>query len=512
MSAHMLRTSVRPRGAAAEAARPRPGLALAVVLFGYLVLPMAMSGTTVAVPRIGADLGASGPALQWIVTGYFLAASSFMLVAGSLGDLFGRRRLYRIGAFVYLAGSFAAAAAPSIVVLDAARILTGLGGAGVMAGGGAILATTFTGAARTRAFAAMGTTSGIGLAAGPTTAGWLVEALDWRMTFALFGTAGLVLAAGTWALAESKAETRPTVDRAGIATFIGGLVLVMFAITQGSQAGWGSARVVLPAVAGMGLLAGFVVVERRVARPMLDLRLLKNRRFTGWLLAALTVTAGFGGLLANLPTFLQAVNGASTGEAGLTMLLPTVPVLVMPTVSARLVARGVVAPRTLVTVALLLIAAGNAWLTVLHPGIGALGLAGPLVTVGVGMGLSPGMIDAQVMDQVEPSRAGMAAGLLNTVRGTTQALTLAVFGSALISVLRSHVGGAADRVATGDLPSGAERMRMAAELSSAWHTVAVGVAGVVVMGAVGVWILLGNATRASRTRDFAGRTAASDRP
>ncbi|MGR7000276.1 MFS transporter [Yinghuangia aomiensis] len=309
-------TPVPPRPAGTARA-VRPGVALAVVLFGFLVLPMSMSGTTVAVPRIGADLGASGPALQWIVTGYFLAASSFMLVTGSLGDLFGRRRLYRIGAFVYLAGSVAAAAAPNIVFLDAARIVTGFGAAGVVAGGGAILATTFTGSARTRAFAAMGTTSGIGLAAGPTTAGWLVEALDWRMTFALFGAAGLVLAAGTWALAESKAETRPTVDRAGIASFIGGLVLVMFAITQGSQAGWGSARVLLPAVGGVGVLAGFVVVERRAARPMLDFGLLKNRRFTGWLLAALTMGAGFGGMLANLPTFLQGVNDASTGEAGL---------------------------------------------------------------------------------------------------------------------------------------------------------------------------------------------------
>lgn len=507
MSVRTPTTPVPPRSAGtARAVRPRPGLALAVVLFGFLVLPMSMSGTTVAVPRIGADLGASGAALQWIVTGYFLAASSFMLVTGSLGDLFGRRRLYRIGAFVYLAGSFAAAAAPDIVFLDAARIVTGLGAAGVMAGGGAILATTFAGPARTRAFAAMGTTSGIGLAAGPTTAGWLVEALDWRMTFALFGAAGLVLAAGTWVLAESKAETRPTVDRAGIAAFIGGLVLVMFAITQGSQAGWGSVRVLLPAVAGLAMLAGFVAVERRAARPMLDLGLLKNRRFTGWLLAALTMTAGFGGLLANLPTFLQGVDGASTGEAGLTMLMPTLPVLVMPVVSARLTARGLVAPRVLITAALLLIAAGNAWLTVLHPGIGALGLAGPLVTIGTGVGLCSGMIDAQAMEQVAPSRAGMAAGLLNTVRGTTQALTLAVFGSALIGVLRSHVGAAADRVATGDLPSGAERAHMAAELSGAWHTVLVGAAGLVVVGAAGVWVLLGTA------EDPAVRTAPADRP
>ncbi|MEV8411084.1 MFS transporter, partial [Streptomyces niveus] len=152
----------------------RAATTLTVVLLGYLTLPMAMSGITVALPRIGADLDASGAALNWVVVGYFLAASSFTLVAGSLGDLFGRRRLFAVGAAVYTAGTLASAFSHHILLLDAARVLSGVGSAGVMASGGALLAATFTGAARSRAFASVGTAVGIGLAAGPTFAGTMV--------------------------------------------------------------------------------------------------------------------------------------------------------------------------------------------------------------------------------------------------------------------------------------------------------------------------------------------------
>ena len=116
--------------AAREVGGSRSTFTLLVVLLGMLTLPMAMSGTTVALPRIGADLDASGAALQWVVVGYFLAASSFMLVAGSLGDLYGRRRILTAGAALYTAGTLASALAQNILLLDAARILSGIGAAG----------------------------------------------------------------------------------------------------------------------------------------------------------------------------------------------------------------------------------------------------------------------------------------------------------------------------------------------------------------------------------------------
>ncbi|MER5394215.1 MFS transporter [Saccharopolyspora sp. NPDC002686] len=461
-------------------------LTLLFVLLGYLLLPMSMSGTTVALPQIGTALNTSGGALQWVVTGYFLTASSFMLVAGSTGDLLGRRRIYRLGAATFAAGSLVAALTPNILVLDVARTATGAGAAGVMAGGGAILATTFSGAERTKAFAAMGTTAGIGLAIGPTLAGWLVGTLGWRATFGAFAAAGILLLAGTFAMTESRAEQRPRADWLGAATFIAGLASAMFAITQSSRAGWTSPLVLGLLVAGAGFLTAFAVVERRSAHPVLDLSLLRNRPFVGWVLAGVVMVLGFGGMTSFLPTYLQGANGLSARDSGLIMLMSTAPMLVLPLLGGRLVNRGT-SPRLLIVTGLLLISAGNAWLTGLHPGIGAWQLLGPLLTIGIGVGLASGLIDAQAMNQVDQSRAGMAAGLLNTVRGGSQTLVLALFGSILISLLTGQIGAEqAGRVATGKL-AGPEQ---AVLLTESWQVLLWSIAALTALGALAVATLL----------------------
>ncbi|MQA10274.1 MAG: MFS transporter [Pseudonocardiaceae bacterium] len=471
-------------------ARGRDTLALLVVLLGYLTLPMLMSGTTIALPTIGTAVGASGAALQWVVVGYFLTASSLMLVAGSLGDLFGRRRVFAAGALVYATGSLASAFAGGVLLLDLARTVSGIGAAGVMASGGAILGSTFTGAARTRAFAALGTTAGVGLAVGPTLSGWLVGSLGWRAFFAVFAAIGLLILAGTTVMTETRATRRPRIDALGSVTLIGALALVMFGVNQAADAGWASASVLLPLAVGMGLAVTFTVIERHAPYPVLDLAVLRNRRFAAWCLACLFVSAGPSGVLAFLPTFLQGVNGASTQLAGLTMMLLTAPVLLMPQVGAWVVNRGV-APRLLITISLLLLAIGNGWLTVLHPGIGVGGLAGPLLTIGIGMGLMIGTTDAQAMNEVAPERLGMAAGLLNTVRGGGTTLVTTLFGTALINLLQARLGSTqtAVEVAAGNL-NGPDRATHAALLSEAWHVVTWSVAGSCAAAAIGVWVLL----------------------
>ncbi|MGY0492774.1 MFS transporter [Streptomyces sp. WG-D5] len=429
--------------AAREVGGSRSTFTLLVVLLGMLTLPMAMSGTTVALPRIGTDLDASGAALQWVVVGYFLAASSFMLVAGSLGDLYGRRRILTAGAALYTAGTLASALAQNILLLDAARVLSGIGAAGVMACGGSLLAATFTGPARTRVFASLGTTAGLGLAFGPTFSGWLVDAVGWRATFLSYVAVGAVVLLGTRLMAESRADTRPSVDKAGAATFIAGLALALYAITQGSKSGWTAPGTLIPAALSATLLSAFVRVERRLVRtgtgrPILDPRLARNPAFLGWAVASFGLGAGTTGVLTFLPTYLQGANGTTARAAGLTLLLMTVPILALPPLGARLVNRGTPA-RHLVVLSLLLLAAGNAWLTTLHPGIGVLGLAGPLLTIGAGQGLSLGIIDAQALSMVAPSEVGMASGFLNTVRGGTGAVVLTVFGALLLAAVESRV-------------------------------------------------------------------------
>ncbi|MFI1012278.1 MFS transporter [Streptomyces sp. NPDC020965] len=465
---------------------PRPRLALLVLLFGYLVFPMGMTGTSIALPEIGRDLDASGAALQWVVTGYVLAASSVMLIAGSFGDLFGRRKVYTVGVTLYAAGSLAAAVSQNILVLDIARTITGVGGAGVMAGGVAILATIFEGPRRTRAFAAVGTTAGIGIAVGPTLSGWLVGAFGWRPAFLLFGVVGLLIMVGTRLIPESRAADRPKVDRPGVVTFIAGQASLMFAITQGAQSGWTSAAVLGPLVAGVALLSVFVAVERRSDHPVLDLGLIRDRVFRGWLVGAVFLSTGATGVLIFLPAYLQGTSGFSAGDTGLIMLLATVPVFVFPTVGGRLVSRGFPA-RHLVVGSLLLSAAGNLWLALsLTPDAGPLRLAAPLVLLGVGIGLAMGQIEAQALGAVTPERVGMASGLLSTARGGAGAMVVAVFGSALLTLVESRLGDGAlaGRVATGQLGE------VGGEFTDAWQLTVGAVAVLLTVAAVLVHRLL----------------------
>ncbi|MFC8716063.1 MFS transporter [Kitasatospora sp. NPDC057198] len=479
----------------------RRALTLGVVLLGMLTLAMSMSGTTVALPGIGAELDASGPALQWVVTGYFLTASSFMLVFGALGDLLGRRRVYRAGAAVYAAGLGLSALAPDAWLLDAARALAGLGAAGVMSGGGALLASAFEGPARTRAFAAFGTTGGVGLALGPTLTGALVGSVGWRVAFGLFAAVGALIAGGAGLLAEVRPAGRARLDAAGAALFVAGLGLLMAGVTQGPANGWTNPLVLAAFGTALGLLTVFAVRQTRTAHPVLDLTLVRDRRYLAWPIAGLAVSIGFAGSLTYLPTYFQGVDGATAGQAGATMLWLTAPVLVAPLLGGRLLTRGVPA-RAVIAAALALIAAGNAWLTVLTPGAGAAVLAGPLLAIGTGAGLANGIIDGQAMNQVGPARAGMAAGFLNTVRSGGQAMVIAALGAALLTLVTSRVGSTqvAAQVVGGHLVSD-EPAFLAQQFTSAWHVVLWTVAALVGTALATVTTLL----RTGRARTAASR-------
>ena len=474
--------------------RSRPGVLLASVMLGVLLVAMSISGTAVAVPGIGVELDASGAPLHWVVAGYNLTFAAFTLVCGSLSDLFGRRLLFVIGAAVFAGGNLASALVGDILLLDAARLITGIGGAAIMASGGALLATTFDDAARTRAFAAMGTMAGVGIAIGPTLSGLLIGAVGWRAAFLSYAVTGLLLLAGSVFFAESRASERPRVDWAGAATFIGSLALVMYAVIEAPEMGWTSPTVIGTLLAGAVLLVLFFAIERRAAQPVLDLGLVRNGRFMAWCLATLTTSIGFLGVLVFLPTYLQGVQGASAQTAGLMMLMLTAPVLVAPPLGGWLVTKGVSARGTII-VALLLVVAGNALLTVLHPQIGVWGLFPPLVLIGTGMGLSFGITDGQAMSIVEPQKAGMAAGFLNTLRGGAEALVIAVFGAALSSIVAARAGSSevAARVVAGDVGGGV----LADHLTVAWELTSWGVAALALVATVGVFVLL---TRGAKGR------------
>ncbi|MDX3110026.1 MFS transporter, partial [Nonomuraea angiospora] len=244
-------------------------MTLPVVLVGVVLVAMSISGTAVALPSIGRELDASGSPLNWVVAGYNLAFAAMTLIAGSTADRIGRRRVFIVAALVFAAGFLATALSPAILVTDIARIVSGAGGAGIMAAGGAILASSYDGAARNRAFALMGTMAGIGIAVGPTLSGLLIVATGWRGSFAVFTIIGLLVALGATRARESRASDGGPVDWAGAALFVVALALLMFALLEAPTLGWTHPVILITGIAGLVALVIFGFVQRRSPAPVL---------------------------------------------------------------------------------------------------------------------------------------------------------------------------------------------------------------------------------------------------
>lgn len=458
---------------AAPAAEEKPGrtLTLIAVLLAVFVVPMSISGTAVALPDIRASTHAELAPLQWVVNAFNVAFACFTLVWGSVADIIGRVKAFAAGAAIYAAASLASAFATDVLWLDAARALAGIGGAAIFSCGAAIVSTIFEGTARAKAFAYFGTVAGVGVALGPSLSGALVQTLGWRWVFAVHAIALVVVLIAVPAISKAMPVTGSTgarIDFAGSALFVVAMVLLTTAIVQGSQWGWGSVGVVTLFAGAIVVLAVFAFVENRREHPMLDLSVLRSRRFVGLCLVPVAGSIGFVTMLTYLPSYLTAVTGRDTGAAGLIMVLLTAPVLVCPMLAAKLVTRGVSA-LTLIYVSLACLIVGDVALSLFSPDIAIAVVALPMIVTGAGMGLAAGLVDGQALEQVDPAKAGMAAGFLNTLRLGSEAIAVAVYGSALATVLGSnitdgigthagagHAAQVASQAAGGDLARAAE--------------------------------------------------------
>lgn len=473
----------------------RQWAALVCVLAGYVVGTLTTSGTAIALPTIATELHASPAGMQWFMTGYLLAATCLVLVAGALGDRFGRRLVLRISSVLYTLGMAAAAVAPSIGVLDAARVLAGVGSAGLMACGAAVLASSFDGADRVRAFALCGAAGGIGMAFGPTAAGWIVAETGWRGTFAVLAGVSALMVVSTYLIEESRASQPRRLDVAGAVLLAAGLSLLLLGISSGTTAG--PTFVVVGELVGAGLvLAAFVVRCLRAPDPLLDLGLLKDRRIAAWLLASVLGGAGLAGFTVYLPTYLLVVRGVEAGPAGTWMLAFTVPIFVTPVLASRWVTRGG-SPARAVALGLGLMAVALLGLAALatHPAPWAVLV--PTGLLGVASGILTGLCDAQLMSRAGGEHVGMMSGLLNTVRSGVTSLVMAVFGAGLVVAIARLVGpgATADRIATGDV-AGLDPAFAASGFGGGWAAV-IGVNAVVIALAGAAFVGLLRARRRS---------------
>ncbi|ASU86124.1 MFS transporter [Nocardiopsis gilva YIM 90087] len=416
-------------------------LTLAAILLAVFVVPTSISGTAVALPAIGTDTGADIVPLQWVVNAFNVAFACFTLAWGSLADIVGRVRAFALGAGIYAVASLASALVGSIYLLDAARALAGLGGAAIFACGSAILATVFDGPARAKAFALFGTVAGIGVSLGPSLSGLITEGLGWRWVFGVHALALGVVLLAVPVIARNTTQTGRAgarIDVIGSALFILAMLLLTTGIVQGSQWGWGSAGVIGLFAGTVIVLAVFAAVEQRREDPMLDLSLLRNPRFVGLCLVPVAASFGFVTILTYLPSYLTAVGGYGAGTAGLIMVLLTFPVFACPMLAAALVDRGVSA-RMLVYISLGFLVVGDLTLLLFSPTVSIAVVALPMLVTGAGMGISAGLVDRLALEIVDESKAGMAAGFLNTLRLGSEAIAVALYGSLLTTLLTSRI-------------------------------------------------------------------------
>ncbi|MEV0975849.1 MFS transporter [Streptomyces sp. NPDC049915] len=415
-----------------------PVVSLVTVVLASLLLPISLTGASVAIPGVAADFHSSLAADEWIVNGYDLTFAGFMLASGAFADRFGRRKVFVLGTVVFTVCSLVSALSGNIALLDASRVIAGIGAAAMLTSGSATLAQVFDGPARAKAFAVFGTTVGVGMAFGPFIAGTLSTTFGWRSVFLVPAIAGALVLVLATRLPESRDPQAGRVDWAGTITFSGALTALIAALIEGSALGWASAFNLAMYVACAVLFTLFVVVEKRQERPMFDLGLFKQPQFVSLCVGVVALVLAFTPLLVYLPSYLTAVNGQTTMHAGVDMLMLTVPTIFFPLITGYLLRW--IPVRHMVTASVGLTAIGTAWLTVLHPGIGNWAALGPFAVIGIGIGVSFGVMDGAAVSSVEPERAGMAAGMFNTMRLAGEATGIAVVGSLLVSFTRVELG------------------------------------------------------------------------
>ncbi len=422
-------------------------------------MPLAFTGPTIALPTIGAALGGSPVSVSWATNAYLLTFGSLLLAAGAMADRYGRKRVFAIATGVFAILSVMLAFAPDMTSFNLIRAAQGVMAAAAMSAGMAALAQAFQGAGQLRAFSFVGMSFGVGLSVAPIASAYLFEMFGWRSIFALvvaFDLAAFVICMVY--MTESRDPDATRVDWPGSVSFTVALATLTTAILEGPGRGWSDPVVVALIGAAAALLIAFVVIERRVARPMLDLDLFQYRQFVGVQLLAAAPAYGFVVLLILLPIRLVGIDGMSAPEAGQTMLAMSAPLLVLPLLAGSLTRW--LSPATLCGLGLVVTSVGVFWLGQVPIGAGTAALVPALLVIGVGISFPWGLMDGLAVSVVPKERAGMAAGIFGTVRVAGEGIALALATALLSGLAQSRVSPLirqptaspliAERLATGD--------------------------------------------------------------
>jgi EmrB/QacA subfamily drug resistance transporter len=416
----------------------RKRLALLAAIMGSFVAGLDATAVNVALPAIRGDLGGGLAGQQWVSNAYLLALGSLILVGGSLGDLFGERRVFSIGVAGFGLMSLLCAIAPSIEVLIASRALQGAFGALLTPSALAVIVTAFPREERGAAIGSWTAWSGIATVVGPLAGGYLVDAVSWRLIFAVnipFVLITLVLVSVA-VPTRARGVAHARVDWLGAGLTFFGLAGPVLALIRQPVVGWASPQVWGTGLGGLVLLAIFLVHERRTPAPMLPLDLFKRRNFA---IGNVQTVAMYGGLSVTfflLPLYLQEIAGYRALQAGLALMPSTVVMFLLSKRMGRLADRF--GPRLFMGLGPLTAAIGLALMQRLHAHLSYLAdLLPALLVFSIGLASTVAPLTATVLSDADESNAGIASGINNAVARVASLLAIAAIGAVISAQFNS---------------------------------------------------------------------------
>jgi EmrB/QacA subfamily drug resistance transporter len=422
-----------------KSAEQRRWIALALLCVAQFMVVLDASIVNVALPTIGDALDFTEGNLPWVVNAYVLTFGGFLLLGGRMADLLGRRRVFMAGLLLFAAASLAGGLASTSGQLIAARAVQGLGAALLSPAALSIVTTTFRdGAERNKALGVWGAVAGSGGAAGVLLGGVLTDGLGWEWVLWVNVPIGLIAATIAPALiAESRSErdTR-TFDLAGAVSITAGLSLLVYALVDANDAGWGSAQTISLLAIAVALIGAFVAVEQRSAAPLVPFRIFRLRTLTGANTVGLLVGASLFSMFFFISLYMQQVLGYSAIHAGLSYLPLAVTIIVSAGIASQLVTR--VGFKNVLAAGMAFIAAGLVWFSQVSPGGSfASDILGPSLLAAVGLGFSFVPTTIAAVSGVAEREAGLASGLINTSQQIGGALGLAILAAISTSVTGS---------------------------------------------------------------------------
>jgi EmrB/QacA subfamily drug resistance transporter len=482
-----------PAGRGGTPVRRQLGLALIVIATAQLLVVLDATIVNIALPSIEHQFRIGVPSLAWIVNAYALTFGGFMLLGGRTGDLYGRRRVFRIGLAIFACASLLGGLAPNEHLLIAARIVQGMGGAIIAPNALALIATNFPqGPRRSKAMGVYAAVAGIGATIGLLLGGVLTDYINWRWVFFVNVPIAAAVLLGSSVLAEGETHTG-RLDIPGSVTGTGGLVALVYGITRAGQSGWADTWTLVSFIVAAVLLAVFLVLQTKVPHPILPLRLLRDRNRSGAYITMLLVGSAMFATFYFLTLYMQQVLGYSPVKTGLSYLPLNIGMMIAAgVVVPRLIGR--IAPRVLIVTGTFIGAGGMFWFSFLTPSASyRTDLLPAMVITGIGLGTAFLPLPLAALAGTTERDAGIASALLNSGELIGGALGLAVLATVATTASDNRLPHAVASFYRGLATHNSSLVHQAADAMTHGYTIALGAAALTLIAAGVVALALINA-------------------